>query len=66
MDSYGVPCDHVSNDYGQWCQEIGFPSLGSVVTGTMLNFSEPLKWCSGYDGNADQWCEWNDDYWGKL
>ena len=58
----GIPYEHPNNDYNQWCREIGFPSFGSVVTLPMENLSEALKWCSGYDGNADQWCEWDDGY----
>ena len=62
----GIPTEHSSNNYEEWCIQLGFSGYsGQVKFGTRV-VEKPkgnLFWCSSYDENNPHWCDWQDGNW---
>ena len=58
----GIPCSHGGNQYGQWCQQLGFSGHTTTSTNT-ISTSGKLFGCTGYDESNWHWCDWSDGYW---
>ena len=62
----GIPTKHDSNNYTEWCQQLGFSGYSGKVefgTRTVTSPKGNLFWCSIYDEKKPHWCDWQDGNW---
>jgi hypothetical protein len=61
----GVPYQIASNDYEQWCKQLGFDGFAGDVTYGERGCEEGgrVLWCDTFDEEGPHWCDWQDGYW---
>ena len=61
----GVPYQIATNDYEQWCQQLGFEGFAGDVTYGARGCDDGGRvfWCDDFDEETPHWCDWQDGTW---